>query len=198
MDYREYIESGILQDYCLGILPAAEQAKVEEVCRQHPEIKQELLQIQQSLEKQALENAVKPRAAVKGTIWAAMQLDEKEQLSLTNLPVIDRYTDSKKWLAMVQPLLPVELNEGESFSLVLQDTGKVMQKVLKSRKNYDYEVHHDLVENLLVLEGECTCEIDGKDYHFVTGDLIEIPLHIVHNLRVTTPHITLIVQHLAA
>ncbi|MEM6263064.1 MAG: anti-sigma factor [Bacteroidota bacterium] len=49
MDLRAYIESGILEAYVNGLLSDAENQEVDEMVRQHPEIRRELSEIQESL-----------------------------------------------------------------------------------------------------------------------------------------------------
>ncbi|HSC40228.1 MAG TPA: hypothetical protein VLD19_20230 [Chitinophagaceae bacterium] len=58
MDIHAYIQSGILQDYCLGLLTAEEAARVDEQCALYPEIKTELQACRQALEQYALSHAL--------------------------------------------------------------------------------------------------------------------------------------------
>ena len=58
MDIHAYIQSGILQDYCLGLLTTEEAARVDEQCALYPEIKTELLACRQALEQYALSHAL--------------------------------------------------------------------------------------------------------------------------------------------
>ena len=62
---QEYIESGILEQYALGELPAAEQAAVEAEAARHPEIRDELAQVQEALGFYAEAHALAPPAAMR-------------------------------------------------------------------------------------------------------------------------------------
>ena len=62
---QDYIESGILEQYVLGELSVAEQAAVEAQAATHPEIREELQQVQETLGFYAEAHAVTPPAGMR-------------------------------------------------------------------------------------------------------------------------------------
>ena len=62
---QDYIESGILEQYALGVLSVAEQAAVEAQAASHPEIREELQQVQETLGFYAEAHAVTPSAGMR-------------------------------------------------------------------------------------------------------------------------------------
>ncbi|GGG42809.1 anti-sigma factor [Hymenobacter glacieicola] len=60
MNIQEYIESGILEEYALGVLNEVERAEVERIARQHPEINRELKTVIASLDAYAEAHALTP------------------------------------------------------------------------------------------------------------------------------------------
>ena len=64
-NFQDYIESGILELYALGELPAAEQAAVEAQAASHPEVRAELAQVQAALGFYAEAHAVAPPAGMR-------------------------------------------------------------------------------------------------------------------------------------
>jgi anti-sigma-K factor RskA len=62
---QDYIESGILEQYALGELSAAEQAAVEAQAASHPEVRAELAQVQAALGFYAEAHAITPPAAMR-------------------------------------------------------------------------------------------------------------------------------------
>ncbi|MFD2717596.1 anti-sigma factor domain-containing protein [Hymenobacter monticola] len=62
---QEYIESGILEQYALGELSPAEQAAVEAQAARHPEVREELEQVQQALGFYAEAHALTPPAGLR-------------------------------------------------------------------------------------------------------------------------------------
>ncbi len=65
MNIEEYISSGVLEAYALGELSNAERSEVEQNLAQYKELRDELSQIENTLENVLNQLAVKPRAEVK-------------------------------------------------------------------------------------------------------------------------------------
>ena len=68
MDIKQYIESGILESYVLGGASSQEMREVECLSSIYPEIKTELISIQEGMEKYIRTIAVPPPPEVKGRI----------------------------------------------------------------------------------------------------------------------------------
>jgi anti-sigma factor RsiW len=64
-NFQEYIESGILEQYALGELSPAEQAAVEAQAALHPEVREELAQVQAALGFYAEAHAITPPAGMR-------------------------------------------------------------------------------------------------------------------------------------
>jgi division protein CdvB (Snf7/Vps24/ESCRT-III family) len=69
MNIGEYINSGVLMDYCLGLLTADEKKEVEKLGKVHPEIANELQQLQSGLEQYAIKKTTWNKEALKNKIW---------------------------------------------------------------------------------------------------------------------------------
>ena len=67
---QEYIESGILEQYALGELSPAEQAAVEAHAASHPEIREEMQQVQAALGFYAEAHAITPPAGMRERVLA--------------------------------------------------------------------------------------------------------------------------------
>lgn len=78
MNIQEYISSGIIESYLLGLTDAAETASVKEMCLAHPEIKQAVDEFEQNLEKYALHNSVAPPDNLRNTILKSLSKLEDE------------------------------------------------------------------------------------------------------------------------
>ncbi len=69
MNIQEYIASGILESYVLGLANDKEKAQIEELANKSPEIKAELRAIEDALESYAFANAEEPPTHLKNQIW---------------------------------------------------------------------------------------------------------------------------------
>jgi anti-sigma-K factor RskA len=76
VDIKEYIESGILEAYVLGALPADEQAKVADDIARNPQLANELLAIENTMRQFAATLATEPPAGLEDKIWNSIQSEK--------------------------------------------------------------------------------------------------------------------------
>jgi SRSO17 transposase len=69
MNIDEYINSGILMDYCLGLLAEEDMKKVEQLSKEYPKIATELKLLQNGLENYAVKNTNWKNEDLKKKIW---------------------------------------------------------------------------------------------------------------------------------
>jgi len=197
MNIQEYIDSGILYDYSIGLLSDTEKTAVEQVCARHPEIKTELLSLQQSLESYVVETAVWPAAALQESIWSTLDNINKEKTgNLSDLPVVNKYSDHNNWKRIVMPFMPKEMKEDRIIKTIRQ-SGGVTQMLVVSKTDVEEEVHELEHESFIILEGECECYVGDNIYRLGPGGFLEIPLHASHNVKVLSPHVVAVLQHIA-
>jgi len=77
VNIKEYISSGIVESYVLGLLTAQERFEFEKYCEAYPELKEARTAFELALEKQANENPIAPPAHLKQKI-AAKIFDENK------------------------------------------------------------------------------------------------------------------------
>src|SRR3954452_4084692 len=162
MDGKAYIASGIIEDYCLGILSDEESREVEHRAQLYPEIKQEIDNYLMALEQYALDSNFYPPIHVKDKILELLdnlQLEEKAKLD--ELPLLNKFSDHTKWLQIVKPALPEKLNDN-IFVRVLRNDKKVSQILIWTAVDYPDEVHEDMEECFIILQGKCKCYIEDE------------------------------------
>lgn len=81
MDIKEYIQSGIIESYVMGVASDAETAELEMLAQQHPEIMQAVDSFAILLEKQAKENSIMPPAGLKSKLFAALENEFAPEIS---------------------------------------------------------------------------------------------------------------------
>jgi anti-sigma-K factor RskA len=88
LNKEEFISSGLLEFYAMGISSPEETQTVEEHLKQFPELKQELVEIEVSLENYAQSNAIQPSVGVKAKLMNQLfEHNGKEENKIT--PVIE-------------------------------------------------------------------------------------------------------------
>lgn len=192
MDIQAYINSGILEQYCLGLLNADEEAMVLKMCAAYPEIKNELTGIETTLEKTALAHAVAPQKDIKQSILNAIEF--AQEISLDNLPATSNYSNYQAWLDAVEHLIPNQPFDA-FFAAPLRSDKHIEQTLVISTVNVPQETHNDVIESFFILQGECVCMVGNKSFKLTPGDFLEIPLHEVHDVTLQSPHVIAILQH---
>ncbi len=115
MNIQEYIESGVLEMYALGVCSAEEKAEVETMLANHPELKSELLKIEDTLGTFAQTQAVEPSAALKSRVMSSIQSDRTG--SVSNMQITSSATKFN-W-KMVAAAACILFVGSASFNLVL-------------------------------------------------------------------------------
>lgn len=196
MDSKSYIASGIIEDYCLGILSDEESSTVEQYARLYSEIKQEISAYMQALEQYAMDNAINPGEQIKTKIFQLIDnLATENEATPRHLPLLNKYSDLNNWLSIVEPLLPGELKEN-MFIKELRNEQGVSQTIIWTKVDYPDEVHDDVAECFIILKGKCRCYIEGEVIVVGAGGFLEIPMFKHHDVRVLESPVLAVVQRI--
>ena len=72
MNVKEYISSGIVESYVLGLANEQEAVEFEKNCAAYPEVLEARIAFEKQLEDQAMQNAIAPAPGLKNKIWNAI------------------------------------------------------------------------------------------------------------------------------
>lgn len=189
MTSKEYIDSGILEQYVMGMLDAGERAEVEKMAAQDPRIRGEMNAINDILEKYALENAIQPSPVIKPFLMAIIDYSEriKKGELVSCPPLLDEKSvpeDYSQWLN--QPDLQPDADSDDVCAKIIAYTPDMVTAIVWINEEAPGEIHHDEHERFLILEGSCDIIVGDKINHLVPGDYFEIPLHENHMVKVTS------------
>jgi anti-sigma-K factor RskA len=87
VDIQEYISSGIVESYVLGLASPEERSEFEQLCKQHPELLAARTAFELALEKQAMDNAIAPPAGLKNKILAELDSPAAKVIPMQSAPV---------------------------------------------------------------------------------------------------------------
>ncbi len=189
MNTKEYIESGILEIYILGLASKAESDEVEKMATLYPEVKQEMEAIAIALEKYAQQNEKQPHLNIKPLLMATIDYTERlEQGEPQTFPPVlnerSKVEDYASWLDREDMKAPVEFEE--IFVKIIGFSPEVTSAIVWIKNMAPEEVHGDEHEKFLILEGTCDITIGDIVHSLVPGDYLAIPLHIDHDVKVTS------------
>ena len=86
MNLKDYIASGIIESYVMGLASESERAEFEQMCTQHPELVAERRKFEERLEHHTSEHAVVPPSEVKVKIFEALGNIDSRPMSSSNPP----------------------------------------------------------------------------------------------------------------
>lgn len=88
MNIQEYISSGIVESYVLGLAEIEERVEFERMCVAHAEVKAARDAFEALIEQNAVFNAIEPPKELKDRIWATI-VNESRQSAAPVLPIIN-------------------------------------------------------------------------------------------------------------
>jgi quercetin dioxygenase-like cupin family protein len=187
MDITAFIQSGILENYCLGLCAAKEIDEIETLSLKYPEIKNEIEKIHHFFETQFLANQVKPSAGVK---MALMQSIYKQEAKIKKEfpPLITEdiaAQELRDWINFNNISFPKE-NTDNLFLMELPSTNEVTNLLVVAKTGHEPEMHQDFTEYLYIIDGSCTMNFEGEEKSYGTGDIITIKPNINHYAVVTS------------
>jgi len=201
MNVDEYISSGVLENYCLGLCNDAEKALIENYALTYPAVKNEIEKIRNSLENYFLANQVTPSRSVKTNVMLSVYrqaaLEDREYA-----PLIGEQTDPSvigSWLADKIINTPAE-DFDNLFITELPSTEQVTNFIVQAKTGHETEMHENFIEYLYIVKGSCIMNFEGKERAYKEGDIIQIQPHINHTATVTSeqPMIALVQRQACA
>lgn len=119
MDIKEYISSGIIEAYVMGLASEEEISILDCVRKNNPAVQQAITDAQETLEDFATREAIAPPPALKSAIWAkisndtpALPIAEEKPVAPVTTPLyptqsIDNNKSTLKWFAAAASILLV-------------------------------------------------------------------------------------------
>ncbi len=189
MDIRDYISSGILEQYVLGNTGKEESMEVERMAAAHLEIRNEIAEISRTIEQLAMANAVTPSRNVKPFLMATIdfmeRMEQGEKPSLAPLLNEDsKLNDYSSWLNRNDIVLP--LHATDPYAKIISSAPGVVTAIVWIKNESPLEIHHDEYEKFLIVEGSCDIIVEKEIHPLVPGDFFAIPLHKNHRIKVTS------------
>jgi mannose-6-phosphate isomerase-like protein (cupin superfamily) len=185
---NEYLESGILEKYVLGFTTEEENAEIEKLSNEHESIRTEIDEISEALVCYAQKN-VTVNPTIKPMVMAV--IDYTERLAKGEKPGFPpvlteetKISDFSQWLERKDMVLPDDFTDFHA-SIIGMDPEKTTA-ITWLKYGSPPETHTDEYEKFLILEGTCDIKIDGKVFSLVPGDYLAIPLHVTHDVMVTS------------
>ena len=201
MTNKKYIDSGILEQYVLGVAGTEESKEVEMMAAANPGIQAEIEAIARSLEIFAKANGVEPNPVIKPFLLATIDYTErlKSGEPVSDPPMLNensRLADYAAWLNRADMISP---GTEDIFAKIIGYSPHTITAIVWIKDYAPQEVHDNEHERFLIVEGTCDIIVGDKVNQFVPGDYFAIPLHENHMVKVTSAiACKIILQRIAA
>ena len=191
-ELENYLASGVVEKYCLGIATPDEVEKLEQLCSQHTSVKKEIESVQSALLGYAsqYEKVVAPKMGgiilndIEELKFAAAKISN-ETGQLSEFIDVSEHSNIQKWNELIKGITPEKEFEN-GYSVPLYKSGHHLLTVTWIKKDIPTEIHDDRIEKLLILEGTCTCLLGDEKLYLKAGDCFIVPPNLVHNVLVTS------------
>ena len=185
----QYIESGIIEMYVLGLTNAPETDELNTLIKKYPEIEIEIEAITNALKSYSLEDYAIPNSSLKAMVLAGIDYNErlKNGEKQTFPPILNapsKLEDNNEGLTTEDMLVAEDMDEIEAK--LIGYTPQRITALVWIKDATPPEVHTKEFEKFLIVEGTCDITIDTKIYSLVPGDYLSIPLHVSHFVKVTS------------
>lgn len=185
----EYIKSGIIESYVLGLTTRSEAREVEEMAFAYDEVRNAIEEFSEILERQSLHNAVSPDPIIKPMVLATINyISRREQGEpMCFPPVLNEYSkisDYSEWLEREDMYLPIEADN--VYAKIISHTPQITTAIVWIRDFAPVEEHTSEIEKFLIVEGTCEITIDNDIHALYPGDFFQIPLFKSHAVKVTS------------
>lgn len=182
-DLDTYLDSGIIEAYCLGNLSAVDATQVSELAAAHPAVKAAIEETIALLEKYP--QSPEPRIGLKTQVLDFLdKYLSPESIDLQNPPLIHLHSDTNAWNQALKNVEPDMLEPGLS-ARVLKESAEVILSVVWLSDKLVEQKHatEEFQESFFILEGACECDFEGKIVRFSAGDYFDIPPNTDHIIR---------------
>ncbi len=134
MNIQEYISSGIVESYVLGLAEEAERVQFEQMCTRHAEVRAARDAFELSIEQQAMAGAVAPPVHLREAIL--------QQLAAATVPETNSTTPVVQMRPIRRSTVPVAMRYVAAAAVVLL-VGSALLNVYYFNKYRDYSQRYD-------------------------------------------------------
>jgi len=198
---REYIDSGVLEQYVLGLTSPEQSIEVEQRAAADAAIRNEIDAISIAMEAYAMERAIQPDPIIKPFLLATIDYTErlKSGETVTVPPELNENSaieDYGPWLKRADMVTPGTEN---IHAKIIGYTAEAITAIVWIKDFAPQEVHDHEIEKFLIVEGTCDIIVGDTVHKLAAGDYFPIPLHKNHLVKVTSSiPCKIILQRMAA
>jgi len=187
VNIQAYIDSGIIEVYCLGFTTPEEASEVEEMAALYPQVAAEIERIRTTFNdfigRQEITPSVKVKQGVMRTIYK-----QQSQTKHEYVPLLDELKDSHLLFDTVKAnqLAATSSTDEDLTILELPSTKEVINLAVWAKTGVGEENHEAFDEYVAIMKGSCNMYLNEEKISFSEGAIIHIPRQVTHRAVVTS------------
>lgn len=198
---KNYIKSGILELYVLGMTSSVEAAEVQEMAALYEEVREEINDLSKVMEAYAQSHSIEPSTTIKPLLMASIDYTErlKQGEAISFPPALhknSRISDYDFWLNADEATGPEDFEN--VHARIIGYTAEMATAIIWLKDFTPPEIHTREIEKFLIVQGTCDIFIGEEVHHLAPGDILSIPLHVSHHVKVTSSTTCILILERAA
>lgn len=182
-----FIESGILDMYVLGATTSDENREVERMAALYTEVRKEIEEIQKAVAHLLEKQSVAPCPTVKPFLLAIVDYLERRQNGEPESfpPILHAGSTLKQyeeWLQRKDLRLSEDFKDFEAK--IIGHNPQAITAIVWIKEGAPLEVHEDVLEKFLIVEGACMARVEKEIHLLFRGDYLSIPPHKSHSIEI--------------
>ena len=205
-EIKDFISSGIIEIYCMGLASDEEKKLVEEFASGNKEVRDEIDSVSETLNQYVRVYSKVPDTLLKNKILTALlnsdnNRDDNANTAFTFPPRLTTSSSASEWKKYISDN---NISSPENFDMFhvldLPGDDKQVTYIAWAKKGAVLEeTHENEDEYLLMLQGKCSVTIDGKIGYYKEGDIVYVPGKALHRAEALSDEpMILIGQRIAA
>ena len=187
MDAAEFIQTGLIDTYCLGFTSPEENAMIEKMAATYPEVKEEIERVRNSfknfIHKRQMQPSPSVKTAVMNGVYARKAIQYKEWVPLMHEPIdFSNYVASANANHLKKPVEDFE----NVFVKELPSNGEIINYALWVKKELKEELHEDCNKYIAILSGSCDVYMNNEKLAYQKGQIISIAAGVLHSFIITS------------
>ena len=185
---KNYIESGILEQYVLGHTSPDETREIELAAAADPAIRKEIEKISEALVAYAMDHTIDPSPILKPLLLATIDYSErlKNGEPVTEPPALNENSVIEDYAAWLNRKDMTYQGTENIYAKIIGYTAEATTAIIWIKDYAPQEIHDHEIEKFLIVEGTCNITVGDEVNELIPGDYFAVPLYKTHMVKVTS------------
>ena len=195
-DLKHILDSGLIEDYCLGLLEDEQASYVTKLAKEHNSVRQlveETLNAMVKLSASSVDHIpISKHSSTRSLIQNLISAKQNIQFKR-----IEKNSSLSDWIHVLDYVPKLKFIDGIGYYKLARND-HFEQVMMQSFGELTEDDHDEIEESFFIIQGSCECTFEDKIIHLKAGQYLDIPKGVKHTIRNTSEQgpVTAIVQRI--